>query len=138
MATPCLAVYLPLMWIICKNCENGAARLIYQVNKCSSVTPLIRELHWLPVEQRIKFKISVYVYYCVYGSSPVYLQDLISKYNSGCQGLRSNRDHTRVTIPKTKRAFGDKYFAVFGPKLWNSLPGNLREAPSVQCFKKNS
>ena len=116
--------------------QNRAARLIYQVNKRSSATPFIRELHWLPVEQRIKFKISVHVYNCVYGSSPVYLQDLISKYNSGSQGLRSNRDQTRLAIPKTKRAFGDKSFAVFGPKVWNSLPANLRAAPSVQCFKK--
>ena len=96
--------------------QNRSARLIYQVNKRNSATPLIRELHWLPVEQRIKFKISVHVYNCVYGSSPVYLQDLISKYNSGRQGLRSNRDQTRLAIPKTKRAFGDKSFAVFGQK----------------------
>ena len=84
--------------------QNRAAHLIYQVNKRSSATPPIRELHWLPVEQRIKFKISVHVYNCVYGFSPVYLQDLISKYNSGRQGLRSNRDHTRLAIPRTKKA----------------------------------
>ena len=88
------------------------------------------------MEQRIKFKISVHVYNCAYGTSPVYLQDLISKYNSGRQGLRSNRDHTRLAIAKTKRAFGDKSFAAFGPKLWNNLPADLSEAPSVQCFKK--
>ena len=47
----------------------------------------------------------------------------------------SYRDHTRLAIT-TKRAFGDKSFAVFGSKLWNSLPANLCEASSVQCFKK--
>ena len=57
--------------------------------------------------------------------------------NSLLGGLSStDRDQTRLAIPKTKTAFGDKSFTVFGPKLWNSLPANLREAPSVQCFKK--
>ena len=77
----------------------------------------------------------MHVYNCVYGYSPVYLTDLISKYNSGHRGLRTNEDHNRLTIPKTKRAFGDKSFTVIGLKLWNSLPANLREALSVQYFK---
>ena len=88
------------------------------------------------VTHQVQTELSKQINNCVYGSSPVYLQDFISKYNSGRQGLRSNRDHTRLAIPKTKRAFGDKSIAVFGPKLWNNLPANLREASSVQCFKK--
>ena len=63
--------------------QNRAARLIYQVPKRTSTTPLIRELHWLPVGQRIKFKILLHVYNSVYGSSPMYLTNIINKYNSG-------------------------------------------------------
>ena len=67
--------------------QNRAARLIYQVSRRTSATPLIRELHWLPVQQRIEFKVLVHVYNCVNGSSPIYLQDLLSFYNSGRKGL---------------------------------------------------
>jgi hypothetical protein len=116
--------------------QNRAARLIYQVNKRTSASPLIRELHWLPVQQRIQFKILVHVYNSFYGASPFYLQSLIHKYNSGRQGLRSNQDRTRLEIPKTKRSFGDRSFSVIGPKLWNTLPKSVREAPNVKCFKK--
>ena len=70
--------------------QNRAARLIYQVSRRTSATPLIRELHWLPVQQRIEFKVLVHVYNCVIGSLPIYLQDLLSFYNSGRQGLRSS------------------------------------------------
>ena len=69
--------------------QNRAARLIYRVSRRNSATPLLREMHWLPVQQRIEFKILVHVYNCIHGSSPVYLQDLIEFYNPGRQGLRS-------------------------------------------------
>ena len=116
--------------------QNRAARLIYQVSKRTSAIPLIRELHWLPVQQRIEFKILVHVYNCVTGSAPTYLQDILTKYNSGRQGLRSNQDHTRLAIPRTKRSFGDKSFSILGPRLWNNLPVHVRGAQNVQCFKK--
>ena len=86
--------------------QNRAARLIYQVSRRTSATPLIRELHRLPVQQRIEFKVLVHVYNCVDGSSPIYLQDLLSFYNSGRQGLRSSKDLTLLAIPVTKRSFG--------------------------------
>ena len=116
--------------------QNRAARLIYRVSRRTSATPLIRELHWLPIQRRIEFKILVHVYNCVHGSSPTYLQDLIKLYNSGRKGLRSSQDSTRLSIPKSKRSFGDKAFSVLGPRLWNDLPIALRTVPTVQSFKK--
>ena len=116
--------------------QNRAARLIYRVSRRNSATPLLREMHWLPVQQRIEFKILVHVYNCIHGSSPVYLQDLIELYNPGRQGLRSSGDSTRLAIPRTNRSFGDKSFSVLGPTLWNNLPKSVRAAPNVQCFKK--
>ena len=104
--------------------QNHAACFIYQVWR-TSATPLIRELHWLPVQQRIEFKVLVHVYNCVNGSSPIYLQDLLSFYNSGHQGLRSSKDLTRLAIPVTKRSLSDRSFAVLGPRLWNNLPITL-------------
>ena len=49
--------------------QNRAARLIFCVNKFTSAPPLLRELHWLPVQQRIEFKILLYVYNCINASS---------------------------------------------------------------------
>lgn len=116
--------------------QNRAARLIYQVNRRTSAPPLLRELHWLPVQQRIEFKTLVHVYNCLSGSSPVYLQKLISKYTGGRPGLRSSVDHTRLVIQRTRKSYGDRSFSVIGPRLWNDLPRNIREAPNLKCFKK--
>tara|TARA_B110000881_G_scaffold40031_1_gene32496 strand:+ start:158 stop:3112 length:2955 start_codon:yes stop_codon:yes gene_type:complete len=116
--------------------QNRAARLIYQVGRRTSAPPLLRELHWLPVQQRIEFKILVHVFNCLYGTSPLYLQDLLTYYKPGRPGLRSSQDFTRLAIPSTKKSFGDSSFSVLGPTLWNNLPSTIRDAPNVQCFKK--
>ena len=122
MATHCLVVCLLLILSACKSFKIALRVLsIYQVSKRTSATPLIRELHWLPIQGRIEFKVLVHVYYCVglNGSSPIYLQNLLSFYNSGHQGLKSSKDLTRLTTPITKRSFGDRSFAVLGPRLWS-------------------
>ena len=61
--------------------QNHAARLVKRLPKHSSVSSLLIGLHWLPVKQRINFKIGVLTYNCLYDDeSPDYLKDLISKY----------------------------------------------------------
>ena len=50
---------------------NAAARLVLSRSKCDHVTPLLLELHWLRIEQRIEFKLSVLVFRCLNGLAPV-------------------------------------------------------------------
>ena len=116
--------------------QNRAARLIFQADRRTSAAPLMRELHWLPVQERIYFKILLHVYNCLQGSSPVYLQDLVHLYTPGHAGLRSSRGTTRLAIPSSKKMYGDRCFSILGPKLWNSIPMYIREAPNVRLFKK--
>jgi hypothetical protein len=116
--------------------QNRTARLIFQVNRRTDAVPLLRELHWLPVQRRIEFKILVHVYNSFHGLGPKYLQDLIHVYSCNRRGLISMNDTSRLAVPATKRSFGDKSFSVLGPKLWNSLPTSVRNAQNVQCFKK--
>jgi len=52
---------------------NAAARLVFSRSKYDHVTPLLLELHWLRIEQRIQFKLSVLVFRCLNGLAPSYL-----------------------------------------------------------------
>lgn len=45
--------------------QNSAARLVTQTRRCDHITPVLRELHWLPVKWRIEFKILLQVYRAV-------------------------------------------------------------------------
>ena len=59
---------------------NCAARLVKRHSKFDRASPLLFELHWLPVEQRITFKILLFVFKSLNGLAPFYLSDLISTY----------------------------------------------------------
>jgi hypothetical protein len=117
--------------------QNRAARLIYCVDRRTSTSPLLRDLHWLPIQQRIHFKILLHVYNSISKTAPAYLQDLLKIYHPGRAGLRSAHDTMRLVVPATKKGFGDSAFSVMGPKLWNNLPIVIRQSPSVQLFKKS-
>ena len=93
-------------------------------------------MHWLPVQQRIDFKILVHVYNCITATAPPYLRTLLTIYEPGRPGLRPSSDMLRLAVPPTKRATGESAFSVLGPRLWNSLPLKLRQASSVCIFKK--
>ena len=49
---------------------NTAARLVTRTRKFDHITPVLQDLHWLPIESRSKFKILLLVYKCLYGLAP--------------------------------------------------------------------
>ena len=57
--------------------QNSAARLISQIKKHEHITPVLRSLHWLPVQTRIQFKIILLAYECFYLFAPEYLSELL-------------------------------------------------------------
>ena len=57
--------------------QNAAARLITRSRKCDHITPILLDLHWLPVSERIKFKILLLTFKALHQQSPTYIQDLI-------------------------------------------------------------
>ena len=55
--------------------QNAAARLITKTGRWEHITPVLRELHWLPVRQRIDFKLAVLVYKVLHGQLPQYVAE---------------------------------------------------------------
>ncbi len=60
--------------------QNAAARLIFNEQKRTHVTPLFINLHWLPIAARIKFKALMFAYRTTSGSAPLYLNSLLQTY----------------------------------------------------------
>ena len=61
--------------------QNMAARIICRCGPRDHVTPLRKELHWLPIEARPVFKILCYTYIAIHDNLPEYMCDLVSVYN---------------------------------------------------------
>ena len=107
---------------------NSAARLIWGIPKFDSVSAAIRnELHWLPIGERIRFKIALLVRHCIVGAAPEYLTELCRPVSSssGRQSLRS-ASRGELIVPRFRSGY--RAFAVSGPHVWNSLPTEIRQS----------
>ena len=114
---------------------NCAARLILRKQKYDHVTPLLIELHWLPVSQRIVFKILLLTFKALNGLSPSYVTDLLDRYVP-TRPLRSS-SRGLLKVPRSNSKYGDRSFSVCAPTLWNGLPDNLRLAVDLDTFKRD-
>ena len=116
--------------------QNAAARLITKTGRREHVTTVLRELYWLPVRQRIDFKLTVLVYKALHGQLPQYLaEDCQLLTDIGRRSLRSADVLTCATRTRTRLA--DRSFSVAGPCLWNSLLVTLRDRDiSLVQFKR--
>ena len=70
--------------------QNTAARLICNISRFDHITPVLVDLHWLPVKFRIDFKILLITYKAIHGLAPEYILDLISVRHPSHYNLRSN------------------------------------------------
>jgi len=99
--------------------------LVTGIHRCEHITPVLRQLHRLPVRQCIEFKMAVLVYKSLNALSPRYLMDdcqLIT--TTGWRRLRSSHVAT-CDVPRTHTSLGDRSFTAAGPRLWNNLPVHL-------------
>ena len=95
-------------------------------------------LHWLPIKQRIKFKLCLLVHKSLIGHSPAYISDLLTSAADvpGRPALRT-ASHGDFIVPRTNRKFGDRAFCVAAPRVWNRLPADLRQLRSTQTFRRH-
>jgi hypothetical protein len=115
--------------------QNSAARLITLTRCKEHITPVLKNLHWLRVQERIKFKILLITYKIMNGMAPSYLKELVKPYKS--QRILRSQSKSILRVPPTKTStFGDRAFSVSAPKLWNSIPQDIKMSSSVELFKK--
>ena len=116
--------------------QNTAARIVTRTARHDHITPVLKELHWLPVKYRVQYKLIVHTYKALYGQSPVYMRDMLEVYRPS-RTLRSQNTMTLV-VPKMKTVmYGNRTFRYSAPCLWNTLPVELRKCKNLVTFKKH-
>ena len=115
--------------------QNMAAKLILKRRKYDRVTPLLQSLHWLPVRQRIHYKIILLTFKCLHGMAPQYLSELLALYKPA-RSLRSENT-SMLVVPRTRVKLGERSFAAAAPKLWNELPLHIRKIDNLCAFKSS-
>ncbi len=93
--------------------QNSAARVLTFNKKSAHITPILHQLHWLPVPKRIQFKLLVLVHKAYNGLAPQYLVELVQPYVPA-RTLRSSNGNLLV-VPKYKLYGGWQSFLYYRP-----------------------
>lgn len=117
--------------------QNRAARIVSNASKYDHVSPLLLQLHWLPVSKRIMYKVALFVYQSLHNLAPHYISSLFRPIQQSRYSLRSRSDPLLLQIPHINSKKGQQDISFSGPTIWNSLPSNIRSCLSVESFKRN-
>ena len=108
------------------------AKVVLHRNKYSGSSLVLKELHWLLIEQRIKYKILTSTFKYITGTAPKYLWVEEQK---GQHAFKQQWNH--ITRPKVRyKTFATRSFKYSAPTIWNQLPRTIRESPNMDSFKK--
>ena len=134
--------------------QNKAARLVHKLPKFSHVTPILMDLHWLPVEYHIKYKLLLFTYKGIHQMALQYINEMFIRKSTWYRSRLSSvardivfvngnisgdivfDDIIYLSVPRTKSVtFEQRSLAVAGPQLWNSPPIDIKMENSLDGFK---
>ena len=120
--------------------QNSAARVVTKTRMRDHISPVLRQLHWLPVEQRIQHKLLSLVYQTVTKTAPQYLQEITTPYVPP-RVLRSS-SKMLLQVPGVREAqtktYADRAFSVSAPILWKPVPLKIKQSESKASFKSQT
>ena len=114
--------------------QNSLARAVVpSTRRRDHITPVLKQLHWLPVARRIEFKIACLTFNLLNNLGPSYLSDLISFVPIS---NRRSSNKKLLIVPFIKSMSGHRSFSFASPNIWNSLPQAIRECSNKASFRK--
>ena len=100
-------------------------------NQCARILtkPVLKNVHWLKIQDRIIYKILMLTYKSYYNMAPPYLCELINKQESHVN-TRLGTDHHQLIMPPTSKhcsnTFLERSFIYAAPCEWNKLSEHIR------------
>ena len=116
--------------------QKRAARLILDKDLTTPSSELFQQLGWMRFDERVKYRKCMLMYKSLNHLAPTYLSNKFTyTYDIHSLNLRSAANHT-LYIPKPNLEIYRKSLSYSGPKIWNTLPEHVRNAPSLESFKQ--
>jgi len=116
---------------------NAAVRVIVNLSLSDHVKPALKQLHWLPVEQRITHMLCLFMHHIHIGQAPPYLSDCVPTVSaaSGRYWLRLTGS-SDLCSAKNKNCIWRTWSLLLQPAAWNTLPSNLYDITDTHTFRK--
>ena len=118
--------------------QNAAARVLTRNLWKAHMRSILQQLHWLPVEFRIRFKVLVLTFKAIRGPDPAYLRDRLSPYlprrtlRSSGANLLEIPSHQDIRLAPTRA----RAFSALAPAWWNELPSEIRALKELSQFRR--
>lgn len=113
--------------------QNFSARIITNTHKYDHITPVLKELKWLPVDRNLVYRDTIQTHKCLNGLSPLYLSEKFYQRDSIHQ--HSTRNRNDLSIPMFQTSTGQRSFHYRAVKLWNNLDNTLKSIKNIKLFK---
>ena len=113
--------------------QHVCAHIILIRSKRDHVTPVLMELHWLPVKSCITFKTLFLTFKCLYGLASPHLSALLCPY-CPTRSLRSS-DQLLLKQLTSRTKIGERSFSCAALRAWKQRPLTVRQCTIVNQFK---
>ena len=115
--------------------QNASARVIAKIKRREHITPVLRDLHWLPIQKRSQYKMMVLVFNALYKHGPTYITEYLNWYTPS-RTLRSMNTPTLTPIRSRSITVHKRLLQGGCSELWNCLPNSIRCTKTFSAFKK--
>ena len=113
--------------------QNCAMRIILNCDSRTHIDDMLKDLHWLNVEKRLLYNMSVLVWKCNAKQVPPYLHNVfIPQQSVHRYCTRSSSQAAFATVPSHRQSLLQN-----GTKVWNTMPCDIRNQTSINVFKQD-
>ena len=111
----------------------GTPGVVTGARKYDHITPILKEIHWLPVPKQLEVRDTLMAFKCVKGLAPLSLRN---KFTIRSQvHTRNTRNNDKLNTSFYRSATDQRSFSYRAAQLWNDLPGSLTNMESFNVFK---
>ena len=114
--------------------QNFAAKIAYgDARKYDHAKPIFRDLQWMNVENKVHYDICIFTYKIIHQLLPAWLFEFPTV---GELHIRPTRQSNDLFVKRTNTDMGARTISARGPRVWNSIPDNIKNSSSLQVLKK--
>ena len=116
--------------------QNAAAQVITKTSRRDHISPILRDLHWLPIKKHTDYKMIVLAFNALNEQGPSYIVDFFKLYKPR-RSLRSESNISLVHVHGRSIQINKRLLNCGVSTTWNSLHKDLRIIKLFILFKKH-
>ena len=116
--------------------QKRGARIILHTDFSTSSAAMFQDLGWQPITKRLAYNKAVMTYTAIPNQTPEYITNLLKPISETHNRILRSSVNGTLAVPRSRTSLYDKSFSISAPRLWNSLPSTVRNATSLDSFKK--